>query len=167
MLFRSIKQNHENDTITSAKIIFHKMNDKTELAEKLLKDPTTLLMVERDSLETFFEKRKKPDNISSYLATLSSSYNSYTFNNISALINFLYTKKNNGGANFTAEHPNWNKVVLVPVQTTTTSSSSYYSTSTTISAVNNEMSITSSRLVGGPDNQHDPITISVIYNKGK
>lgn len=162
-----IKLNHENDTITSAKIIFHKMNDKTELAEKLLKDPTTLLMVERDSLETFFEKRKKPDNVSSYLATLSSSYNSYTFNNISALINFLYMKKNDGGANFTAEHPNWNKVVLVPVQTTTTSSSSYYSTSTTISAVNNEMSITSSRLVGGPDNQHDPITISVIYNKGK
>ena len=157
-----IKHNHENDSITSAKITFHKMNDKTELAEKLLKAPTTLLMVEKDSLTTFFENRKKPDNQSTYLATLSTSYNSYTFNNISSLVNHLYAKKQRGDAS-----PDWNKVVLVPVQTVTTSSSSYYQTSTTITAVNNEMSITSSRLVGGPDNQHAPIRISVIYNKNE
>lgn len=161
-----IKRNHENDTITSAKITFHKMNDKTDLAEKLLKDPTTLLMVEKDSLATFFENRKKPDNLSTYLATLSTSYNSYTFNNISSLINRLYAKKQDGGANYADEHPDWNKVVLVPVQTVTTTSSSYYS-STSITAINNEMSITSSRLVGGPDNQHAPIRISVIYNKNE
>ena len=157
-----IKMNHENDTITSAKIVFHKMNDKTELAEKLLKAPTTLLMVEKDSLTTFFENRKKPDNTSTYLATLSTSYNSYTFNNISSLINRLYAKKLSGDAG-----PDWNKVVLVPVKTVTTTSSSYYQTSSTITAINNEMSITSSRLVGGPNNQHAPIRISVIYNKNE
>lgn len=157
-----IKLNHENDTIASAKIVFHKMNDKTELAAKLLKDPTTLLMVEKDSLATFFENRKKPDNVSTYLATLNTSYNSYTFNNISSLINHLYAKKQEDDLS-----PDWNKVVLVPVQTVTTSSSSYYTSSTTITAINNEMSITSSRLVGGPDNQHAPIRISVIYNKNE
>ena len=162
-----IKLNHENDTISSAKIIFQKMNDKTELSEVLLKDPTTLLMVERDSLSNFFEKNEIPDNITSYLATLNTKYNSYTFNNISSLINYLYLKKTEGGANFTTEHPNWNKVVLVPVQTTTATKTSYGSTTTTIGAVNNEMSITSSRLVGGPDNPRDPIRISVIYNKNK
>lgn len=156
-----IKLKHENDTITSAKITFLKMNDKTALAEKLLKDPTTLLMVEKDSLKNFFEGHEVANNITSYLATLSTSYNSYTFNNISSLINYLYTKKVQGGDNFTTLHPNWNKVVLVPVQTT------YASTGTTISAVNNEMSITSSRLVGGKENALEPIRISVIYNKSK
>jgi hypothetical protein len=162
-----IKMGHENDTITSAKVIFHKMNDKTELAGELLKDPSTLLMVERDSVINFFERHKLPDNVTSYLANLSTSYNSYTFGNISALINYMYLKKKEGGANYTIEHPNWNKVVLIPVKTTTTTSTSYYSTSSSISAVNNEMSITSSRLVGGPNNQHDPIRISVIYNKSR
>ena len=157
-----IKLNHENDTITSAKIVFHKLNDKMELSEKLLKDPTTLLMVEKDSLKNFFEDREVANNITSFLATLSTTYNSYTFNNISSLINYLYMKKTEGGANFTKEHPNWNKVVLVPVQTTAGSTAT-----TTVSAVNNEMSITSSRLVGGEENILEPIRISVIYNKSK
>ena len=164
-----IKLNHENDTLSSAKVVFHKMNDKTELSEKLLKDPTTLLMVPKDSLTGFFEKHQTPDNVTSYVATLNSSYNSYTFNNISTLINVLYERKMVGGANYTTEHPNWNKVVLIPVQTSSTTASTYNGTTTssTISAVNNEMSITSSRLVGGPDNPRDPIRISVIYNKNK
>ncbi len=162
-----IKLNHETDTLSSAKVVFHKMNDKTELAEKLLKDPTTLLMVPKDSLTGFFEKHQTPDNVTSYLATLNSSYNSYTFNNISTLINVLYERKIVGGTNYTTEHPNWNKVVLIPVQTSTATSTSYNTTTSTISAVNNEMSITSSRLVGGPDNPHAPIQISVIYNKNK
>lgn len=162
-----IKQNHENDTISSAKIVFHKMNDKTELGEKLLKDPTNLLMVQKDSLNSFFEKHKVPDDMTSYLATLNSVYNSYTFSNISTLINMLYEAKKKGGSNYTTEHPNWNKVVLIPVQTSTATSTAYNSTTSSISAVNNEMAITSSRLVGGPNNIHDPIKISIIYNKNK
>ena len=162
-----IKQNHENDTISSAKIVFHKMNDKTELGEKLLKDPTNLLMVQKDSLNSFFEKHKVPDDMTSYLATLNSVYNSYTFSNISTLINMLYEAKKKGGSNYTTEHPNWNKVVLIPVQTSTATSTAYNSTTSSISAVNNEMAITSSRLVGGPNNVHDPIKISIIYNKNK
>lgn len=160
-----IKKGHENDTISSAKITFRKMNDKSELSDKLLKDPTTLLMIEKDSLEHFFENHNLPNNTTSYLATLNSTYNSYTFSNISGLINYMYAKKQEGGGAYTTEHPNWNKVVLIPVKTTTTSTSSYYSTSTSVTAVNNDMSITSTRLVGGSNNQHEPIKISVIYNK--
>ena len=155
-----IKKGHENDTITSAKVVFHKMNDKSELSDVILKDPVYLLMVEKDSLEQFFENHKVPSSPTSYLTTLSTTYNSYTFSNISGLVNYLYKKKLAGGANYADEHPNWNKVVLVPVEATITSTSS-----TTINAVNNEMSITSTRLVGGSNNQHEPIRISVIYNK--
>ena len=156
-----IKKGHENDTITSAKVVFHKMNDKSELTDKLLKDPTNLLMVHRDSLESFFDNHNIPNNTSSYLATLSTKYNSYTYTNISGIINLMYNNKEKGGANYTTEHPNWNKVVLVPVKTTMTSTSS----GGTISAVNHEMSITSTRLIGGAKNQHEPIKISIIYNK--
>ena len=156
-----IKKGHENDTITSAKVVFHKMNDKSELTDKLLKDPTNLLMVQRDSLESFFDNHNIPNNTSSYLATLSTKYNSYTYTNISGIINLMYNNKEKGGANYTTEHPNWNKVVLVPVKTTMTSTSS----GGTISAVNHEMSITSTRLIGGAKNQHEPIKISIIYNK--
>ena len=155
-----IKKGHENDTITSAKVVFHKMNDKSELSDVILKDPVYLLMVEKDSLEQFFENHKVPSSPTSYLTTLSTTYNSYTFSNISGLVNYLYKKKLAGGANYADEHPNWNKVVLVPVEATITSTSS-----TTINAVNNEMSITSTRLVGGSNNQHEAIRISVIYNK--
>lgn len=157
-----IKKGHENDTIASAKVVFHKMNDKSELSDQLLKDPVYLLMVEKDSLESFFENHKTPSSPTSYLTTLSTAYNSYTFNSIAGLVNYMYMKKLEGGANYITEHPNWNKVVLVPVNTSTASSSSGTSS---VTAVNNEMSITSTRLVGGSNNQHEPIRISVIYNK--
>ena len=160
-----IKKGHEQDTLTSAKIVFHKMNDKNKLSSQLLKDPTYLLMIQKDSLYSFFENHHIPNNISSYIATLSTKYNSYTYTNISGLINLMYRNKQEGGANYTTEHPNWNKVVLIPVKTTLTSTSS--TGTATISAVNNEMSITSTRLVGGTKNPREPVVISIIYNKTK
>ena len=59
---------------------------------------------------------------------------------------------------------NWNKVVLIPVKTTTSSTSSY---STTVTGIDNQMAITSTRLVGGSASTHGPVRISVIYNQGK
>lgn len=162
-----IKRNHENDTITSAKIVFTRMNAQSDLSSDLLEEPTQLLMIEKDSLTNFFESLKVADNKTSFLATYSSTKNTYTYNNISNLINHLYNHKKAGGANYTAEHPNWNKVVLVPVKTVTTTSSSYYTTTTTITGINNEMSLTSIRLVGGSENQHAPLHITVIYSKNE
>ena len=72
--------------------------------------------------------------------------------------------KEKGGSNFEALHPNWNKVVLVPVTATTTTNSSG---TTVYSKVLNDMSLTSTRLVGGPGNKRDKIRISVIYSKFK
>lgn len=162
-----IKLNHENDTLTSAKIVFNRMNAKSTLSDDLLQEPTQLLMVEKDSLNAFFENLDVADNKTSYLATYSSTKNTYTFSNISNLVNHLYLKKKTGGSDYTATHPNWNKVVLVPVKTVTTSTSSYYTTTTTITGINNEMSLTSIRLVGGSENAHAPLHITVIYSKNE
>jgi len=54
--------------------------------------------------------------------------------------------------------------VLIPVQITTTSSSSS-SSSSTVASVSNEMKVTSVRLVGGSNNRHEPVRISVVYSK--
>ena len=55
---------------------------------------------------------------------------------------------------------NWNKVVLVPVTISTNSSS-------VITKVSCDMSLASTRLVGGSQNPHAPVRISVIYSKFK
>lgn len=153
-----IKLGHENDTIATAKIIFRRMNDLSSLSDIMLQEPQNLLLIERDSLHSFFEERNLPNNKTSYLATYSSSKNSYTFNNISGLINHMYSLR--------GKTENWNKAVLIPVQVTTTSSSTS-STSTSIASVNNELRMTSIRLVGGSKNQHEPVRISVVYNKNE
>lgn len=150
---------HINDTITSAKISFSRMNVQNELSDIVLEEPTSLLMVERDSMYTFFEKNMVPDDKTSFVATYNSTLKTYSFNNISTLINAMYHDRRNKSVN-------WNKVVLIPVQltTTTTQASYYYTATTTVTGVSNEMNINSVRLVGGSNNQHAPVRISVIYN---
>lgn len=151
-----IKSGHETDTIASAKIVFRRMNDTSDLSDVILHEPQNLLMIARDSLYSFFEERNLPNNKTSYLATYSSSKNSYTFSNISGLINHMYARR--------GKDANWNKAVLVPVQVTTTSASAT-STTTTVASVNNELRMTSVRLAGGSKNQHEPVRISIVYNK--
>lgn len=149
-----IIRNHENDTLSSAKIIFSHMNNND--SKNSLRVPTDLLMVPKDSLYSFFENKNVPDNKTSYLAVYSSSYNTYTYNNISNLISKMYDNKLYGKAS-----EDWNKVVLVPVSVTLNTSSM----SSTITNVSNEMSIKSTKLVGGSANSHKPVTISVVYNR--
>ena len=157
-----IKKGHINDSILSAKITFQRMADLNKKTDELLSDATQLLMIERDSLYSFFEKNNVTNNRTSFLAVYNATLNTYTYNNISSLINHMWSIRGKGSKN-------WNKVVLVPVKTSTVSTSSY--TSATVTGINNEMGITSTRLVGGiknPDNPNlDNPTISIIYNQSK
>lgn len=151
-----IKKNHEKDTLSSARIVFRRMNDVSDLSDDMLQEPKNLLMVMRDSLFSFFEERKLPNNVTSYLATYNSARNTYTFNNISGLVNYMHLNRN--------KTENWNKVVLVPVSVTSTASST---STSTITSVNNEMRVTSVRMVGGSNNKHAPVRISIVYNKNQ
>ena len=149
-----IKRGHENDTITSAKMVFRRMNEISELSDNLLAEPQYLMILERDSLYSFFENRNLPNNVASYVASYNSNKNTYTFNNISGMINSMYNKRNLSA--------NWNKAVIVPVQVTTASSSS---STSSIASVNNELRVVSVRLVGGSKNKHDPTRISIVYSQ--
>lgn len=154
-----IAAGHEADSVSSAKVVFTRLNSKEEDSE--INAPTRILMIPKDSLYSFFENKDLPDSKSSFLATLNTSRNTYTFNNISTLITDMINKKKRGQAS-----ADWNRVVLVPVTVTTTNNSSSYGQSTsTITNVANNMSLSSTRLVGGSENRRSPITISVIYNK--
>lgn len=155
-----ITENHSNDTINTAKISLTRINNNTH-DEYSLSAPSTLLMIPKDSLYTFFENGDNVDYKKSFIATYSSSTNQYTFNNISGMITYMADIKKKGlaeNSNWLNEHPDWNRVVIIPVSVTTNSSSQ-------IVKIVHDMSLTSTKLVGGSENPYEPIKINVIYSK--
>lgn len=155
-----ITENHSNDTINTAKISLTRINNNTH-NEYSLSAPSTLLMIPKDSLYTFFENGDNVDYKKSFIATYSSSTNQYTFNNISGMITYMADIKKKGlaeNSNWLSEHPDWNRVVVIPVSVTTNSSSQ-------IVKIVHDMSLTSTKLVGGSENPYEPIKINVIYSK--
>lgn len=155
-----ITENHSNDTINTAKISLTRINNNTH-DEYSLSAPSTLLMIPKDSLYTFFENGDNVDYKKSFIATYSSSTNQYTFNNISGMITYMADIKKKGlaeNSSWLNEHPDWNRVVVIPVSVTTNSSSQ-------IVKIVHDMSLTSTKLVGGSENPYEPIKINVIYSK--
>ena len=168
-----IMKGHEKDTLNTASISFPRLNNDNEDAPYNFATPSTILMVQKDSLQSFFEKSKLADNRTSYTASYSNtgSYkNAYTFQNIANLVSAMYKNKGKG--------ENWNKVVLVPVNVITTTQGY----TTVISKINHDMSLASTRLIVGtddPDKDYTtdkktgkkvasgPIRIKVIYSKFK
>ena len=158
-----IKKDHLNDSLIAAKITFQRINDESN-DSRMFGIPNTLLMVQEDSLKSFFESNKVPDNSTSFYANfnyISSTYsatNTYNFVNISSLITKMWDQyqegiKTEGKDVWLAKHPNWNKVLLVPIT---------YESGSSTSAQHN-MSLTSTRLVGGADNPYEPVKINVGY----
>jgi len=159
----NIMKNHENDSLLAASIVFRRLNSHVQEYEQLGK-PSFLLMVQKDSLETFFEKKKLTDSKTSYYTALSSD-NTYQFANISNLINTLAKMK----GELSATDPSWAdpdsdhyKVVLVPIDLTYYTNSS--TNTSTVTNIDHSMSVTSTRLVGGKNNPYDPVTINVVYS---
>ena len=159
-----IMKGHEKDTLNTATISFPRLNNDNEDNPYNFATPSTILMVQKDSLQSFFEKSKLADNRTSYTASYSStgSYkNAYTFQNIANLVSAMYKNKGKG--------ENWNKVVLVPVNVITTTQGY----TTVISKINHDMSLASTRLKRGiittdsNGKETSPIQIKVIYSKFK
>lgn len=149
-----ILRNHENDTINSAKVVLTRINSNSLNRDFALDAAQTLLMIPKSELYSFFELNKVADYKTSFIASLNSTYNTYTFNNIGSLIKYL-------GKNADRSKPDWNKVVIVPVTVTVNN------TTGELTKVAHDMSMTSTRLVGGSQNPYSPLNISVIYSKFK
>ena len=151
---------HVSDSLLSAKVIFNRLNNQKDSKELAFSTPSKLLLIEKDSLKNFLEGNNLANNTYAYKTTLTS--NAYSFNNISNLITRMYNQKVDGlkaDPNWVARHPNWNKVLLVPIDEETITQSS---TSSAVS-LKNLMGLSSTRLVKGT--AENPITIEVIYAK--
>ena len=158
-----ILKGHENDSILTAKISFQRINSGFESGT--MKTPSYLMMVPKDSIYSFFEKEKLPDNKLTYSTAITKGTNLYTFSNISTLITQLAkTKEDNVkkyGPQWLNEHPDWYKVLLVPVQAIMTAVSG----TSTISGYEQSIGITGTKLVGGKNNPYDPVKLDIVYGK--
>lgn len=159
-----IFKGHENDSIMTATISFQRINSMTD--EKSIEVPTYLMMLPKDSLVSFFETQKMPDDKVSFYTSFNKKANNYNFTDLSTLVNTLASIKSEGlkrDNGWVAKHPNWNKVLLVPVHAIMTANST--STSASVSSFEHCVGIQGTRLVGGSENPHNPIVLSVVYGK--
>lgn len=151
-----IAQNHKEDTLNTAKIVFIRYNEgnNNEYTPYRLGIPQTLLMVRKKEMYTFFEKNSLVDNQTSYLATFDEDYNTYSFNNISNLIRHTINEQKTNEAD---KDPDWNKVVLIPVKTITDSSGA-------IVSIRHDLQPGSARLIGG-FNEGNYLDLNLTYSK--
>lgn len=163
-----ISTSHPTDSLLTAKVVFQRQNNMSVNSPLSFSVPDKLMLIEKDSLDSFFKNRGSFNNLYAYQVTLDK--NAYTFNNISNLITRMHQAKDKGmksDPNWVAHHPNWNKALLVPVEIISikSSSSTAYGTQTYESpiATENKLGLTSTRLVKGSVDQ--PIKIDVIYGK--
>ena len=125
---------------------------------------------------SFFENSRVTDDSYSFLAEYNTTYNAYSFSNISRLITNLKNKRDREArvtpqdseavrkakwAAWEAQNPDWNKVYLIPVDVvTTTSTNSYGVVSTVIHSVKNQLGMYSTMLKGGPQGL---VKMDVVY----
>jgi len=123
--------------------------------------PTTLLLIRKDKMQEFFSKNNLADKVESFVATYSSKYGTYTYENIAAMVEKIYGDRadwmeENGAsaAAYEQSHPDWNKVVLIPVMANVNSLNSAISYKV-------DMYMRQVKLIGGST----PIKIKTIRTK--
>ena len=167
----NIMNGHAKDSLLAASLSFQRIN--SEITDNTaLTIPKNVLLICKDSVNNFFAEDALADNVTSFTTAYSnSSQNVYVFSDLSPLITHLAQLKTQGektDPQWTAKHPNWNKMLLIPIhldQVTTTSI--YGVTNTATIGIEHDMSITSTRLVGGSASTGQPIELKVAFGKFK
>lgn len=165
---------HCNDSINNARVIFRRVNSTTS-APFYLKAPTDILMVAKPLLNNFFSATRMYNGVTSFISSFNSGTNAYVFTDISNLIVWMKEQREKGAedakqdyATWEAEHPDWNKAVLVPVSTSSmTTTSSFGTTSKKIYAVHHYYGLSSVCLDGGTKYDGEtktPVEISIMYS---
>ena len=161
-----IKSSHKNDSLLSASVSFNRINNYEPLSSYTFSAPKKLLLIQKDSINTFFENKLNYNNKYAFYTTLNK--NAYSYSSSSDLNNLIVKMYNDRAEglkkdpNWVEKHPDWNKAMLIPVgEYSITSSTS--SSGTTPIALMHEMGLTFTRLKRGT--VQDPIKIKVIYAK--
>jgi hypothetical protein len=158
---------HETDSISKAQLTLTRYNNSTD-NDYTLKIPQNVVMIKKDDLISFFKNKKLPDGQTSYVTTFDETFNTYTFDNLGRLITYCHYEKLAGmektglsADEWEKANPNWNKMVIVPVNVVSTTDSYGY---TTYASITHDMSMCSTMLVGGPNN---PIKMQILYSRFK
>ena len=136
-----------NQALNLAKFTVAALPDRDAIKSKLSPSPY-LLLVNKDDLKEFFEKRKVPDNITSFYAQLNQTTYTYNFGNIAAMIN--YYKKENDGKVKDLDY------VLVPIDVVISS----INNQAQITAVYNQMTPTATTILKSPTNMKMELVFS-------
>ena len=158
-------QAHKNDTLNSISVSFQKLKDQSNNPFKM-GTPSNLLMVRKGEMKDFFENNKVYDNKTTFIATYSSTTNSYDFSKLNRLISYIFSeiRPEKGEAEWNkwkSEHQDYNKLLLVPVTTESDSQGN-------IIGVENDLNVNSAMLMGGKDlnnssDESQRIRMSIIY----
>lgn len=175
-LEKSKKFEHESDTLNSARFTLRRYVAEEQNAN-LLDPPPYLLLIRKGQVSDFFAKNSLPDSETSFLCEYNSSTNSYTFNNIAPLITFLRKYRDNESgvlssdseeqkrakwAAWEAEHPDWQKLELLPVNADYTTVQTYYSSKKVLVGLRNDYNLRSVRLEGSKNGE---VELNVIYSR--
>lgn len=162
-----IYANHETDSISKAELSLTRFNNNVN-NKYSLDIPQDVILIRKDEIISFFKNKKTPNEQTSFYTAFNENFNTYTFENLGRLITYCHEEKmsgmkslNHSEEEWESEHPNWNKMVLIPVSVKKTTDSYGISTYT---SVTHDMTLTSAKLVGGPNN---PIKLQVLYSRFK
>ncbi len=149
----------DNDTLNSVKITLTRYN-QTNNTEFDYSVPQRLLMVRKCDMHSFFLNNKLNDNITSYTTTFDPNNNEYVFSNIARLINHCANEYEQGKSepDWESKNPDWNKVVVIPINVTTDNNGN-------VVAISHNLRMTNAKLRGGAN---DKIAVEVItssFNK--
>ncbi|MDD6913174.1 DUF4270 domain-containing protein [Phocaeicola plebeius] len=148
------------DTLNSVSMSFTKyknVSDNSEENPYKMGTPKNLLLIRKNEVKDFFEKRKNYDSKTTFLGTYSSTTNSYSFSQVNRLISQIFSDMR------TKEEPaegwdEYNTMVLIPVKTETDSQGN------TI-GLSHDLEVNSAKLIGGEEGEK--IKMEVIYTKPK
>lgn len=163
-----ISEATNDNTINAASIKFQSYVDDDD-SEYVMPAPSYLLLIRAKDYKNFFENNDLPDSSTSfytYKTTSGDDANKYVYSNISNLIKYCITEKEEAceeAGGWTEEEEKawetenqWNKMYLVPINIV------YGGTdSSTLISVENDLSLTKAKLIGGDDS----IDLNIIYTK--
>ena len=139
-----------NQALNLAKFSVTALPEKDPNKKHLLDPAPYLLLVNKDDMKEFFEKRKIPDNVTSFYAQLDPTTYTYNFGNLSAMVNY-YKEKNDGKVKDLV-------FLLVPVDLAITSGQNQSS----ITAVYNQMTPTATTILKSPTKMKMDLVFSKI-----
>lgn len=169
MPYDSIYEVLSQDTLNAVKLTFTNYNIEDDRKFKM-DAPSNVLLVRKQEMKEFFETNKIYDNVTSFTtAHNSSGTNQYTFANIARLVTTCINEKKaareQAGDSWNEdkwmeEHPDWDKVVLIPVSITYDNSNS---TNPTVTGIQHDLEPGYARLQGGPEGPK--LTLEVTYTR--